>query len=172
MSWDDQRLAALARQVGEALVQHRLRVATAESCTGGWVAKALTDVVGSSGFMECGFVTYSNASKVALLAVAEGTLERFGAVSEATVREMAEGALARGGAELSVAISGIAGPGGGSAEKPVGTVWFAWSRLPSDGSGALATACSVRRFAGDREAVRRQAVAEALEGLLRRATAP
>ena len=157
----DARLAALAAGVGARLGSGSLTLTTAESCTGGWIAKVLTDVPGSSDWFGTGFVTYSNAAKTNLLGVGEPLLREFGAVSEPVVRAMAEGALERTSADLSVAVSGIAGPAGGTADKPVGTVWFAWSRR-----SATTTRVLVLRFAGDREAVRRQAVAAALEGLL------
>lgn len=156
----DSALQEMVREIGERLTARNWHLATAESCTGGWVAKLLTDQAGSSAWFDCGFVTYSNPSKERLLGVAGATLERSGAVSEATVREMAEGALHRSTAHLSVAISGIAGPTGGTATKPVGTVWFAWavSQAP--------TRVRSEHFAGDREAVRRQAAGVALNGLL------
>ena len=138
------------------------QLTTAESCTGGWVAKACTDLAGSSDWFGTGFVTYSNAAKCALLGVAPATLERCGAVSESVVREMASGALERAGADLAVAISGIAGPSGGSPDKPVGSVWFAWSRRPDSQPLTWTRRCL---FDGDREQVRRQAVAVALAGL-------
>lgn len=153
-------LEALARQVGEALRQRHEMLATAESCTGGWVAQCLTAIAGSSAWFERGFVTYSNQAKMDMLGVLGGVLEEHGAVSEATARAMAEGAVAHSRAQWSLAITGIAGPGGGSVAKPVGTVCFAWARR--DG-GCLAT---TRHFGGDRDAVRRQAVAFALGGLL------
>ncbi|MBK1690900.1 CinA family protein [Ectothiorhodospira mobilis] len=156
----DQELQALARTVEQAALATGAGLATAESCTGGWVAKVLTDLPGCSRWFDRGFVTYSNAAKQAQLEVPAGLLERDGAVSRETVRAMAVGALARSEARVAVAISGIAGPGGGSAEKPVGTVWLAWARR---GVGEVDTAC--RHFPGDRDAVRRQAVATALEGL-------
>jgi nicotinamide-nucleotide amidase len=141
-------------------------LATAESCTGGWLAKVCTDRAGSSGWFERGFVTYSNAAKQELLGVEAETLARHGAVSRETVLEMVAGVLARSHAHWALAISGIAGPGGGSAEKPVGTVWFAWG-----GPGGWQLARDAR-FEGDRDAVRRQAVATALEVLLQRLSEP
>lgn len=135
-------------------------LAAAESCTGGWVAQALTAVAGSSAWFERGFVTYSNAAKEEMLGVRRETLERHGAVSEETAREMALGALARSHASVALAITGIAGPSGGTAQKPVGTVCFAWA-------GAKLQACAeTRHFAGDREAVRRQSVEHSLKRLL------
>ena len=135
-------------------------LATAESCTGGWVAQALTAVAGSSAWFERGFVTYSNAAKEELLGVRAETLARHGAVSEETAREMALGALQRSHASVALAITGVAGPSGGTPDKPVGTVCFAWS-----GAG-LAARAETRHFAGDREAVRRQSVEHSLERLL------
>ncbi len=138
-------------------------VTTAESCTGGWIAKALTDVPGSSGCLGYGIVSYSNAAKEALLGVRPQTLSHDGAVSEACVRQMAEGVLRLSGADFSVAVSGIAGPDGGSDDKPVGTVWFGWSRRTSSG---MVTDTDCRHFDDDREAVRRASVVHALTGLL------
>jgi nicotinamide-nucleotide amidase len=146
----------LARRAGEALAARGWRLATAESCTGGWIAKALTDVPGSSRWLEGGVVSYSNAAKIELLGVPAGVLASEGAVSEATVRAMAEGARTRFGVDLAVAVSGIAGPDGGSAGKRVGTVWLAWA-APGD------TTAERRVFDGDRSAVRGQSVALALE---------
>ncbi len=151
-------LASIAAQVGGTLLQRGLRVATAESCTGGLVAKLLTDVPGSSQWFDCGYVTYSNSSKQRDLAVSAATLQAFGAVSEQTVREMAAGALARSGADLAVAVSGVAGPDGGTTAHPVGSVWFA---LANGKSGGTTRAWS-RQFSGDRDAVRRQSAALAL----------
>lgn len=153
-------LTELAEQLGERLLRQRKLLATAESCTGGWLAKCVTDVAGSSQWFDRGFVTYSNAAKRDMLAVKAQTLAAEGAVSEATVREMAAGALGGSIADLAVAISGIAGPGGGLPDKPVGTVCFAWTER--DGLQRVTT----RRFEGDRDAVRRQSVACALQGLL------
>lgn len=152
----------LAEALGRALAARGWRVATAESCTGGRVAAAITDVAGSSAWFEAGYVAYANVAKVALLGVPAATLAAHGAVSEATARAMAEGALARSGAQVAVAVTGIAGPGGGSAEKPVGTVCFAWAL-----AGAPTAACTLR-LAGDRAAVRDQSVDVALKGLLER----
>jgi nicotinamide-nucleotide amidase len=155
----DLTLLRQARRVGRALVGRGWRVATAESCTAGWVAKALTDVPGSSRWVEGGYVVYSNAAKIRDLKVSMATLRRHGAVSEATVLAMARGAVRATGAELTIAISGIAGPDGGTPQKPVGTVWFgiATRQRPARASATL------KVFAGDREAVRRQAVAFALQ---------
>lgn len=155
----DEDLYDLARQAGLALAGSGLRLVTAESCTGGWVAECVTDVPGSSEWFDRGFVTYSNAAKTELLGVAPGLIEAHGAVSEAVVRAMAAGALRHSPAQVAVAVSGIAGPSGGTPGKPVGTVWFAWQRRGQD--------CRVRleRFDGERRSVRRQAVAVALEGV-------
>ncbi|KGQ19855.1 Competence damage-inducible protein A [Lysobacter dokdonensis DS-58] len=132
---------------------------TAESCTGGWIAKAVTDVPGSSDWFDCGLAAYSYEAKQALLGVRPETLEKFGAVSRETVIEMVSGALSHSGATVAVAVTGIAGPGGGTPDKPVGTVWIAWKRR-----GGYPKA-EVVRFDGDREAVRRQTVECALKGL-------
>jgi len=150
----------LVQELGKVLKERRQCLVTAESCTGGWVAKEITSVPGCSHWFERGFVTYTNVAKQEMLGVRAETLERFGAVSEQTVREMAEGALRNSHAQVSLAISGIAGPRGGSPEKPVGTVWLAWA-----GDG-FATVAQHHLYEGDREAVRRQAVADALKGLM------
>ncbi|XSG85268.1 MAG: nicotinamide-nucleotide amidase [Methylohalobius sp. ZOD2] len=146
--------------VGQCLRGKSLCLATAESCTGGWIAKCLTDVAGSSEWFERGFVTYSNQAKVEMLDVKAETLDRYGAVSEEVVAEMAAGALARSRAQVAVAVSGIAGPGGGTSDKPVGRVWLAWQVKDRP--------CRTERLqlSGDRENVRRQAVVWALEGVL------
>ena len=149
-----------ARLLGLRLVQRGEKVVTAESCTGGLVAAAMTSVAGSSDWFERGFVTYSNASKREVLAVPQTVLDEHGAVSEACARAMAEGALAASRAQCALSITGIAGPGGGSAEKPVGTVCFAWA-----GKG-WTTQSQTCLFEGDRAAVRHQSAAHALTGLL------
>jgi nicotinamide-nucleotide amidase len=156
----DKVLQSLAAALAERLVDAGEMLSTAESCTGGWVAKICTDLPGSSAWFERGFVTYTNEAKQEMLCVSSETLARYGAVSEQTVAEMATGALARSRAQLSLSISGIAGPGGASAEKPLGTVCFAWARR----GGAVTS--ERQRFDGDREQVRRQAVAHALKGAL------
>lgn len=156
---DDASLDTLARGLGEHLLARGWVAATAESCTGGWIAKTLTDIAGSSAWFDRGYVTYTNEAKQDLLGVQPDTLTAHGAVSEATVREMVSGALARSRATVAVAVSGIAGPTGGTPGKPVGTVWLAW------GSRGGPTRTEHCRFEGDREAVRRQAVARALQGL-------
>ena len=150
----------LAAKVGERLKAAGQVLVTAESCTGGWVAQAVTAIDGSSHWFDRGFVTYSNDAKQELLGVRGETLERHGAVSEDTAREMAQGALARSKGTVALAITGIAGPGGGSLEKPVGTVCFAWA-------GKRGVRSETRRFMGDRQSVRRQSVIHALEGVLK-----
>jgi nicotinamide-nucleotide amidase len=152
----------LASRIGELLLARGEWVATAESCSGGLISGALTDVAGSSAWFGFGFVTYSNDAKQALLGVSSQTLDTVGAVSERAVREMSEGALARAHADWAVAVSGIAGPAGGSAQKPVGTVWFALAGREA------ATEAFVCRFEGDRAAVRAQTVETALRHLLAR----
>ncbi len=153
-------MEALAEQVGAALKTHGHMLATAESCTGGGVAQAITDIAGSSAWFERGFITYSNLAKQEMLGVAQNTLEQFGAVSEATVREMVAGALQHSAADIALAVSGIAGPGGGTAEKPVGLVWFAW--------GIKNKTCVAQRhyLTGNRAEIRVQSVSIALQGLL------
>lgn len=162
----DADLVVLSESVGAALLskngQRRLLLATAESCTGGWAAQVITHTAGSSAWFERGFVTYSNQAKVDMLGVRQETLDRHGAVSPETAAEMAAGALKNSKAMISLAITGIAGPTGGSPGKPVGTVCFAWCRV---GETAVAETAV---FAGDREAIRRQAVLHALRGLLLR----
>jgi nicotinamide-nucleotide amidase len=159
----DPDLARLAARVGRHLLDSRRAVATAESCTGGWIAKALTDIAGSSQWFIEGFVTYSNESKTLRLGVPRSVLRSDGAVSEATVRAMAAGALKRTGAQLAVAVTGIAGPDGAVPGKPVGTVWLGWAERRGRG---IRVAAQLRHFRGDREAVRRKTVRVALEGLL------
>lgn len=156
---DDAALAAIAESLGNRLRDARLSLVTAESCTGGWIAKVVTDIAGSSQWFDCGLATYSYEAKQALLGVRPETLQATGAVSRETVLEMVAGALVHSGAGLAVAVTGIAGPGGGTPDKPVGTVWIAWKRR-----GGYPVA-EVFHFDGDRDAVRRQTVAAALEGL-------
>jgi nicotinamide-nucleotide amidase len=160
----DTELYELAEQVGRELRDAGWRIVTAESCTAGWITKALTDVPGSSQWVDSGYVTYSNAAKKRDVGVSARTLAEHGAVSEATVREMANGALRAAGVEMAIAVSGIAGPDGGTAEKPVGTVWFAVATLEAQGPTAT---CELRQFSGDREDVRRQSVDHALRLALR-----
>ncbi|WP_374357925.1 CinA family protein [Chitinimonas sp.] len=155
----------LAEQLGQALLARNWRVTAAESCTGGGIASAITDVPGSSGWFDMGFVTYSNGAKQRLLGVTADSLHSHGAVSEAVVSEMANGAMLAAKAQLSVAVSGIAGPSGGSDDKPVGTVCFAFG-------SSSGTRCETRHFSGDRRSVREQTVRHALAGLLRRAILP
>ena len=155
----DSELMQLSEQVGQALKVRGATVTTAESCTGGWVAKVITDIAGSSAWFERGFVTYSNEAKAQMIGVREETLAQHGAVSEPVVVEMAIGALKAARADYAVSISGIAGPDGGSEEKPVGTVWVAFAT--ARGEGITRREC----FSGDRDAVRRQATAYALQTL-------
>lgn len=155
----DSALNEQANAVAELLIARRQSVVCAESCTGGWIAKTLTDIPGSSGWFECGVVAYSYQAKEALLGVQPSTLEVHGAVSQETCLEMVSGALARYGAGIAVAVTGIAGPGGATEGKPVGTVWIGWKRR-----GGYADA-KLFHFDGDREAVRRQTVGAALAGM-------
>ena len=150
----------LAKALGERLMAAGAVLVTAESCTGGWAAQVVTSVPGSSAWFERGFVTYSNAAKQECLGVRAETLARYGAVSEETAREMALGALQRSQGSIALAVTGVAGPGGGSPGKPVGTVCFAWART----TGLLRS--EQIRFSGDRESVRRQSVMRALQGIL------
>ena len=158
----DPELASLSAAIGAACRRHELLLTTAESCTGGWAAQVITHTSGSSAWFDRGFVTYSNEAKCDMLGVRPETLERFGAVSPETASEMAAGALKNSNSMISLAITGIAGPTGGSPGKPVGTVSFAWCRVGETAAAETAM------FAGDREAVRRQAVIHALRGLLLR----
>lgn len=152
-------ITALAERLGQQLTAEQARVTTAESCTGGGIAEAITRIAGSSAWFEVGFVTYSNQHKMRVLQVAEQDLARDGAVSESVVAGMAHGAQQLSGAQYAVAVSGVAGPGGGSVEKPVGTVCFAWMQGEQLHTGSWC-------FSGDRAAVRRQTVQAALVGLL------
>ena len=161
----DLDLAHLAVRLGRHLLNSRRGLATAESCTGGWIGKCLTDIEGSSQWFVEGFITYSNESKQRRLGVPRSVLQTQGAVSEATVRAMARGALGRSGAQMAVAVTGIAGPGGAAPGKPVGTVWLGWAERRGR---AIHVAACLRHFRGDRDAVRRKTVRAALEGLLRR----
>ena len=159
---EDRTIHELSKTLVEELIAARKTVSTAESCTGGWIAKALTDVAGSSACFGYGIVSYSNGAKESMLGVQNRTLADNGAVSEPIVREMAEGALKLSGADISVAVSGVAGPDGGTDEKPVGTVWFAWSlREP----GGITTDTDLQRFEGNRESVRMQTVMHGLRGV-------
>lgn len=159
MQANDQQLQEAGNALGDRLVQQHKTIATAESCTGGWVAKILTDRAGSSAYIMAGLVTYSNDAKQAILGVEAPVLAEHGAVSEAVVRQMVAGAIRATGVDVAVAISGIAGPGGGSADKPVGTVWFAW------GTGPNHTETRIQCFKGDRDQVRRQSVLYVLQGV-------
>lgn len=158
----EQEISRLVRELGVLLLDRGETLAVAESCTGGWVGQAITGLPGSSGWFDAGFVTYSNDAKRRLLGVSPQTLEEFGAVSAETAGEMATGALQRGRTDWSLAVTGIAGPGGGTETRPVGTVLFAWA-----GRNGLREA-ETMLFCGDRRAVRKQSVAHALEGLLNR----
>ncbi len=149
----------LARQVGEVLRAQGMMLVTAESCTGGGIAQAVTRVSGSSAWFDRGFVTYSNVAKEEMLGVSPETLEQHGAVSEQTVREMAQGALEYSRAQVALSVSGIAGPTGGTPEKPVGLVWFAWAT-------ADAVRAECHQLSGDRDAVRSKSVSIALQGLI------
>ena len=160
----DRDLYQLAEAVGRGARAMGWRIVTAESCTAGWIAKVLTDVPGSSAWVDSGYVTYSNTAKVRDVGVSERTLDEHGAVSEATVREMANGARRAAGVEMAIAVSGIAGPEGGTAEKPVGTVWFAIATPDARGAAAV---CERQHFDGDRDQVRRRAVDYALRLALR-----
>jgi|SRR5581483_4337668 len=157
---DDATLQGLACGAGEALLARQQWLAAAESCTGGLIAKLCTDIAGSSRWFERGLVTYSNAAKQELLGVPAEVIGRAGAVSAETVQAMVQGLLAHAPVQWAVAVSGVAGPDGGTADKPVGTVWIGW------GGAGVAASCSRFRFDGDRDAVRRQSAQAALEGLL------
>ena len=157
---NDRELAEKAQRLAEALEACDCRLAVAESCTGGWISKCLTDLAGCSSWFEGGVVCYSNAAKQALLGVSDQALAQFGAVSGAVAAELVRGAVERFDAEVGVAVTGIAGPSGGTADKPVGSVWFGWYA----GDDTVTTRRVV--LDGDREAVRRETVAAALDGLL------
>jgi len=154
------RIYQLALTLGEQLKKRGLKLVTAESCTGGGLSYFITEIPGSSEWLERGYVTYSNLSKQQLLGVKIATLDQYGAVSQQVAREMAEGALEQSDAQVSIAITGIAGPDGGSVEKPIGTVWFGWSGLHAE------TMTEVQYFKGDRHAVREQSIQFALEKLI------
>jgi len=153
----------LAIRVGKALAHQGLLLATAESCTGGWIAEAITSVAGSSDWFDRGFVTYSNQSKQEMLGVLAATLEAHGAVSEAVAREMAAGALLHSAAHAALSVSGIAGPGGGTSDKPVGMVCFAWAIRGAGDEIRLGSA--TKHFSGNRQTVRQQAVMDGLRGM-------
>ncbi len=152
-------ITVLSTRLGEHLRRFNAQVTTAESCTGGGIAEAITRIPGSSAWFEAGYVTYSNAQKTRQLQVPEALFGQVGAVSQEVVEAMVRGARAASGARFAVAVSGVAGPDGGSPAKPVGTVWLAWA----DGEHVMSER---RQFDGDRESVRRQTVIAALEGLL------
>jgi nicotinamide-nucleotide amidase len=157
----DNELFELAERLGQSLKAKGYKIATAESCTGGWIAQAITEVPGSSAWFDRGFVTYSNSAKVQMLGVNPETLENFGAVSAETAKEMVAGALANSAADLAVAVTGIAGPDGGSAEKPVGTVYVAWQ----DKTGF--SKVERLQLSGNRHQIRKQTVIRAIEGSIR-----
>jgi len=162
---DHDAIQKLAEAVVTDLAAAGKAVATAESCSGGWIAKALTDIPGSSAAFGYGIVSYANGAKESILGVKNQTLVDHGSVSEAVVQEMAEGALHLSGANIAVAVSGVAGPDGGTPEKPVGTVWFAWA-VRDSGKERIETSC--QQFAGDRELIRELTVAHALQGVIER----
>jgi nicotinamide-nucleotide amidase len=153
------KISTLTEQLAQLAISHQLKLVTAESCTGGYISKTLTDLAGSSSWFECGFVTYSNASKETLLGVENSLLARYGAVSEEVIKAMCKGALERTAAHLAISVSGIAGPDGGTKDKPVGTVWLGWQL-----DGLEHTAQFI--FKGSRADIREQAVVEALKGAI------
>jgi len=161
MDSSDERISGLVERVAQLLTAREARLATAESCTGGWIAKSLTDLPGSSAWFEYGVITYSNEAKETLLALDPGLLAAHGAVSGEVAAAMAAAVRAVSDADIAVAVTGIAGPDGGTPDKPVGTVWLAW-----DGPG-LRAACHREAFSGDRESIRCQTVVAALNGILR-----
>ena len=163
MSHGDDDLFKLAVKIGQHLLAAGRRIATAESCTGGFIGKVITDVPGSSQWYETGYIAYANGAKTVLLGVLPAELAAHGAVSEPVVKAMAIGALERSGADIAVAVSGIAGPGGGTPGKPVGAVWFAWAWKHGR---SVRTQQRMKVFKGDRDAVRRKTVLNALNGVL------
>ncbi len=158
-------ISGLAKELVAELTAANCSVATVESCTGGWIAKSVTDIAGSSACFGYGIVSYSNGAKEILVGVSPSTLAEYGAVSEQVVREMAEGVMRMSGADFSVSVSGIAGPDGGTVEKPIGTVWVAWAQQQN---GKVKVDTSQKQFAGDRDEVRSQTVVCALQGLRER----
>jgi len=163
MDSSDSQINTQVMTLAKVLLNKKWRLCVAESCTGGWLAKCCTDIAGSSAWFDRGFVTYSNQAKQDLLKVTSDTLKQFGAVSEQTAVEMAQGCLSESDADISVAITGIAGPDGGSLDKPVGTVWLAWATESS-------AKAELHHFSGNRDAVRRQAVSTALTGIIKNAS--
>ncbi len=159
MAPSEQELRDLAEQLGECLMARGLKLASAESCTGGWLAKIITDIPGSSAWFTGSVVSYSNEAKQSLLGVSENTLKEFGAVSGETVLEMSDGLFAHTDADVAVSVSGIAGPDGGSEDKPVGLVWLSWGKRDKS------VFANPYNFAGDREAVRKQSIKQALNNL-------
>ena len=159
MAPSEQELRDLAEQLGECLVARGLKLATAESCTGGWLAKIITDIPGSSAWFTGSVVSYSNEAKHSLLGVSENTLNEFGAVSGETVLEMSDGLFAHTDADVAVSISGIAGPDGGTEDKPVGLVWLSWGKRDKS------VFANPYNFAGDREEVRKQSIKQAINNL-------
>ncbi|HEY8035474.1 MAG TPA: CinA family protein [Methylobacter sp.] len=157
----ESELFELAKQLGRLLKANGKTVATAESCTGGWIAQTITEVPGSSAWFDRGFVTYSNAAKVQMLGVSPQTLEKYGAVSAETATEMAAGALAHSDADVAVAVTGIAGPDGGTPEKPVGTVFIAWAHKHKNGTAKVIR----KQLSGNRRQIREQTVRDAMEGI-------
>jgi nicotinamide-nucleotide amidase len=153
------QLKKLTRKLAKTLTEHNLSIVTAESCTGGWLAKCFTDLAGSSAWFDRGFVTYSNASKQDMLGVSKASLEKYGAVSEQVAKEMAQGALKNSQADIAVAITGIAGPDGGTNDKPVGTVWIAWAKADNTFSQQF-------KFEGKREQIRYQSIIESINGII------
>ncbi|HGN1706846.1 TPA: nicotinamide-nucleotide amidase [Providencia rettgeri] len=162
---DEKQLEILSIQIGQKLKEQGKTVTAAESCTGGWIAKVLTDIAGSSDYFQRGFVTYSNEAKHQMIGVKHKSLQQFGAVSQQVVIEMASGALQEAKADFAVSVSGIAGPGGGSTEKPVGTVWFGFAQKQTN--EAISVVAEHRVFQGDRNQVRLQSTGYALEMLLK-----
>jgi nicotinamide-nucleotide amidase len=156
----EQDIEHAVKRLARALTRRAWKMAVAESCTGGWIAKCCTDLAGSSGWFERGFVTYSNDAKVSMLGVEPAALQQHGAVSEIVARQMAQGVLASSVAQASVAVTGVAGPDGGTTEKPVGTVWFAWAVNGKEGRSECL------RFEGNRDSIRHQSVLHALKGML------
>lgn len=161
---NDDEMTRLSIEMGKALLEKKRTITTAESCTGGWIAKVITDIAGSSEYYQRGFVTYSNEAKHEMIGVDEQTLLKYGAVSEEVVRQMAKGALIKANADFAVSVSGIAGPGGGSEEKPVGLVWFGFAMKTSTGIQTTATHCI---FSGSRAQIRAESVIFSLKSILK-----